>query len=83
MRNSKCSVRNRTYRLLSSVVQHIRGDINSLALDLVGPSTVVTDGSNYSTHVTPGIGNGLAVIERLDGGKEILVRLKEIGELEK
>jgi hypothetical protein len=82
MRKNKCSVRNRTYRFLSSVAKHIRGNINSLALDLVGPSTVVTDGSNYSAHVAPGIGDGLAVIERLDGGKEILVRLKEVGELE-
>lgn len=71
-----------TYGLWSGVVKHVGGNVDSPALDLVGPSTIVSDAASNSTNVTPGHGNGLAIVERLYRGEEVDVLLNEIGKLD-
>jgi hypothetical protein len=71
-----------TYRLLAGVVEHVGGNVQRLALDLVGPATVVADASNDGANVAPGHGDGLAIVQRLDGGEELGVLLGKISELE-
>lgn len=71
-----------TYRLGAGVVEHVGGDVNGLAVNLVGPSTVVADARNNGTNIATGHGDGLSVVERLDGGEEVDVLLSNIGELE-
>jgi hypothetical protein len=63
-------------------VEHIGSNINGLALDLVGPTTVVSEAANNGTDITTGVGDGLSVVERLNSGEKVEVLLSEIGELE-
>jgi hypothetical protein len=62
-------------------VEHVRVDINRLALDLVGPAAVVPDAADDSTDVAAGHGDGLAIVERLDGRQEVGVLLAQLGQL--
>jgi hypothetical protein len=71
-----------TYGLGSGVVEHLGSNINGLALDLVGPTTVVSEAANNSTDIATGVGDGLSVVERLNSGEEVEVLLSEVGELE-
>lgn len=71
-----------TYGLLPDVVEHVRSDIEGLALDLVCPTSVVPDATDDGTDVTPGHADGLAIVEGLDGGQQVEVLLGEVGELE-
>lgn len=63
-------------------MQHVRGNVDGLALDLVGPTTVVAQAADNSANITLGHGNGLAVIEGLDSGEEIGVLLGELSKLD-
>lgn len=63
-------------------MEHVGGDVNGLALDLVGPTSVVPQAADDGTDVTLGHGDGLSVVERLDGGEELSVLLCEVGELQ-
>jgi hypothetical protein len=47
-------------------------------VDLVGPSTVVSEDVGGGLDVTLGLGNGLSVVESLDGGEEEPVLLEEV-----
>lgn len=71
-----------TKRLLPGVVEGVGGDINGLALDLVGPTAVVADSADDGANIATGHGDGLAIVERLDSGKEVEVLLEQVGELE-
>lgn len=62
-------------------MKHVRGYVNGLALDLVGPTTVVPKAAGDGTDVTLGHRNGLSVVERLDGGKQVKVLLDKFGEV--
>jgi hypothetical protein len=70
-----------SYRLLLGVVEGIRRSLDDLALDLVCPSTVVPQATGTGTDIALGHGDGLAIVQRLDGGEEVDVLLKQIGEL--
>lgn len=72
---------NATYGLGAGVGECVGVDIDGLALDLVGPAGVVTKGVDGHGHVAAGHGDGLAVVERLDGGQEVEVLLGDVGEL--
>lgn len=63
-------------------MEHIRGYINGLALNLVRPPTVITEGRNDGTNITSGQHGGLAVIQRFNGSKQIKVLLDEVGKLD-
>jgi hypothetical protein len=62
-------------------VEHVGGNVNGLASDLVGPSTVVAEAGNDGTDVAAGHGDGLAVVEGLDSSEEVEVGLGEVGKL--
>ncbi len=62
-------------------MEHVGGDISGLAGDLVRPAGVVADAANDGADITLGHGDGLAVVERLDGGEEVGVLLNNVGEL--
>lgn len=53
-----------------------------LALDLIGPTTIVPYGTNDGTKITTGHVDGLAIVEGLDGGQEICVLLQKVGQLQ-
>lgn len=71
-----------TERLLPGVVEGVGGNIDGLALDLIGPTAVVADGANNGANIATGHGDGLAIVERLNSGEEIEVLLDQVGELE-
>lgn len=70
-----------TYRLGSGVVEHLGSNIDRLALDLVGPTTVVSEAANNGANIATGVGNRLSVVERLNSGEEVEVLLGEVGKL--
>jgi hypothetical protein len=63
-------------------VQHLGVNVDSLALNLVGPSTVVADAGNDSTDVTAGHADRLAIVKRLNGSEELDILLGDVGKLE-
>lgn len=62
-------------------MEHIRGDVDGLALDLVGPAAVVPQAAGDGADVALGHGKRLAIVERLDGGEHVQVLLDKVGEL--
>ncbi|KAI6769769.1 hypothetical protein HG530_004398 [Fusarium avenaceum] len=71
-----------TYGLGSGVVEHLGGNVNSLALDLVGPTTVVSEAANNGANIATGVGDRLSVVERLNSSEEVKVLLSNIGKLQ-
>jgi hypothetical protein len=63
-------------------VEHVGGNVDGLALDLVGPTAVVSYATNHGTDVSPSHADGLAIVEGLDGGQEIQVLFADLGELD-
>lgn len=72
----------RTYRLRPRVVEHVGVNIVGLALNLVCPTSIVPYAANDGTDITTGHIDGLAVVERLDSGKQVCVLLEQIGKLQ-
>lgn len=62
-------------------MEHVWGNINGLAGNLVGPSTVVTEAASYSANVAAGHGDGLSIVQRLNSSQEIGVSLDQVSEL--
>lgn len=63
-------------------MEHVWVDVDGLALDLVGPAAVVAEAADDGADVAAGQGDGLAVVERLDGGQEVHVLLAQLGQLD-
>lgn len=55
--------------------------VNGLTVDFVGPAGVVTDAAQGVGQVDLGHGEGLAVVEGLNGGQSINVALNQVGQL--
>jgi hypothetical protein len=72
-----------TYRLFLDVVESVGRRINDLAFDFVCPSTVVSQDAGAGCDVTLGHGNGLAIVERLNGSEDLGIALEEVCELVK
>lgn len=70
-----------TNRLLLDVVEGLSSGVDNLALDLVGPAGVVSQAADDVRDVGGGHCDGLAVVERLDGGKGVYFPLAQVGEL--
>ena len=66
--------------LLADVVEGVRGGVDGLALNLVGPTAVVAQAAGAHADVDLGHVDGLAVVERLDGGEEVEVLLEQLRE---
>jgi len=58
-----------TNRLFSDVVEGIGAGVDNLTLDLVCPTTIVSQAARGSSNITLCHGESLSVVERLDGGK--------------
>lgn len=71
-----------TYGLLLDVVESIGACVDDLALDLVCPTTVVSQAARCSSDVTLGHCEGFAVVERLNSSEEIDILVKEVRELD-
>lgn len=63
-------------------MEHVRSNVNGLALHLVRPSAVVPYAADNGTDVAPGHADGLAVVKRLDSSQKLLLLLGEVCELE-
>lgn len=70
-----------TNGLVAGVGKSLRVGVNGLAVDLVGPSGVVADTANSHTQVHLGHGEGLAVVQGLDGRDRLNVPLNQVGKL--
>lgn len=70
-----------TYGLLADEMEHVGGNVHGLALNLVGPAGVVADAANDGANIALGHGDGLAIVERLDGGEKVNVLLGNVGQL--
>lgn len=51
-----------TNRLLRDVVVHVGGDVDSFAVDLVGPAGIVADAGDDCANIALGHGDGLAIV---------------------
>lgn len=71
-----------THGLPPGVIEVIRVGIDRLALDLVGPAAVVAKTAGSCVDIGLGHDDGLAVVERLDGGKLVYMAVEEVGELD-
>jgi len=72
-----------THWLLPDVVESVWCGVDDLALDLVCPTTVVSQAASGEADVTLGHGQGLSVVERLNGAESVNVGLEEVGQLGK
>lgn len=70
-----------TNGLVTGVGEGLGVGVNSLTVDLVGPAGVVTDAAQSIGQVDLGHGEGLAVVEGLNGGDSINVALNQVGQL--
>jgi hypothetical protein len=68
--------------LVLGVVEGSGHGVDDLSVDLVGPSSVVSQTSGSHGNITLGKGNGLSVVQRLNRGKEKKVLLHKVGELQ-
>jgi hypothetical protein len=71
----------RTYRLLTRVGKGVRVGVDGLSLDLVRPSSVVTETARRETDVALGQHDRLAIVERLDSSKGLKVLLNQVCQL--
>jgi hypothetical protein len=55
--------RGATYWLLLGVVEGVVRGLDDLALDLVGPTAVVSQATSARTHITLGHVDGLAIVQ--------------------
>lgn len=67
---------------MSCVCEGIRVGIDNLALNLVGPASVVSQAASNHADVSLGHTKSLSVVERLNSSEEIEVLLNQIGELD-
>jgi hypothetical protein len=73
-----------TNRLLADVVEAVGCCVDDLALNLVGPSSVVPQATSSGGNIDVlGHAEGLAVVESLDGSNEVGILLEQIGKLVK
>lgn len=70
-----------TNGLVTGVGEGLGVGVNSLTVDLVGPAGVVTEAAQSVGQVDLGHGEGLAVVEGLNGGDSINVALNQVGQL--
>lgn len=67
--------------LVAGIGEGLVVGVDDFALDLVGPAAVVSEAPGSVGDVCLGHGQGLAVVEGLDGGNDLDVSLEQVGEL--
>lgn len=70
-----------TYRLHLGVDHVVIVDVNGLAVDLVGPATVVSDAGADEGELSGSQRNGLAVVVTLNGGELFGISVDQVGKL--
>lgn len=63
-------------------MEHVWADVESLSLDLVCPTSIVPYAADDGGDVSLCHGDGLAIVQRLDRGKQVSVLLEEVGQLQ-
>lgn len=71
-----------THWLFLDVVEGIRCSIDNLALNLVCPTTVISQAASAHADVDLGHGDGLAVVQGLNSREQIEVLLEQVGKLD-
>jgi hypothetical protein len=79
---SKAGGHGATHWLFQNIVKHVRGNVDGLTLNLVGPASVVSQATNYGAHITTRQQHRLAIVEGLHGGEPFGILLNNVGELE-
>jgi len=73
-----------TNRLLADVVECVGCCVDDLALDLIGPTSVVPQTSSGSRYIDVlGHAEGLAVVEGLDSSEKVGILEEQVGKLDK
>lgn len=72
-----------TNGLVAGIGEGLGVSVNGLASDLIGPATVVAQAAGSIGNIDLGHGDGLAVIEGLDGSQGLHITLEEVGQLGK
>lgn len=73
-----------THGLFADVVECVGCCVNDLALDLVCPTTIVSQAAGAGGDIDiPGHAERLAIVQSFNGGEEISILLEEFGKLEK
>lgn len=67
---------------MSGVRKGVGVCVDNLALNLVGPTAIISQAASYHTDIDLGHSNGLSVVERLNGGQKIGVFLDQVGEVD-
>lgn len=70
-----------TNGLVAGVGKRLRVGINGLAVNLIGPATVVAKTAGGASNVDLSHGEGLAVVKGFDSSKDVAITLKEVGQL--
>lgn len=70
-----------TNGLVAGVGESLGVGVDGLTVDLVGPASVVADTANSHTQVNLGHGEGLAVVQGLNGGELLNVPLDQVSQL--
>lgn len=65
---------------MSCVRKGLRVGVDNLALDLVGPASIVSQGSRRRTNIALGDGKGLSIVKRLDSSQSVDILLHQVGE---
>ena len=71
-----------THGLLLHVVEGFRASVDGLAVNLVRPSSVVFQAADDVLDVRCCHHDGLAIVQRLNGGERLHVGLDEVGKLD-
>lgn len=71
-----------TYRLVLGVDHVVGVNVNSLAVNLVGPATIVSDACADKLEFSSGQGDGLAVVVTLNGSELLGISVNQVGKLQ-
>lgn len=73
---------NNTDWLVLGVVELVGISLDNLSVNLISPTSVVSDATSNGSNITLGHGDGLSVVQRLDGGENEVVTVNQVCELE-
>jgi hypothetical protein len=67
---------------LSRVCKGISICVDDLALNLVGPATVISQAASNHTNITLGHSKSLSIVQRLNSSQEVDVLLDQVGKVD-
>lgn len=63
-------------------MEHVWADVEGLSLNLVCPTSIVPYAADDGGNISLRHRDGLAIVQRLDRGKQVSVLLEEVGQLQ-